>query len=52
MGITNIASYAGFKARDIVTYRKCELCKRLFDSPETLEILREAAGAGLQKWAR
>ena len=52
MGITNIASFAGFKARDIVTYRKCELCKRLFDSPETLEILREATGAGLQKWVR
>jgi MoaA/NifB/PqqE/SkfB family radical SAM enzyme len=52
MGITNIASFAGFKAREIVTYRKCELCKRLFDCPETLEILREAAGAVLQKWAR
>lgn len=43
MGITNIASFAGFKAREIVTYRKCELCKKLFDSPETLKILQETS---------
>jgi len=52
MGVTAIASFAGMKARDIVTYRKCELCKRLFDSPETLEILKNANGLELQKWVR
>lgn len=52
MGITAIASFAGIKAREIVTYRKCELCKRLFDEPETLKILQEAADSALQKWAR
>lgn len=52
MGITAIASFAGIKAREIVTYRKCELCKKLFDAPETLKILQEAAGSELQRWTR
>jgi MoaA/NifB/PqqE/SkfB family radical SAM enzyme len=52
MGISTIASFAGIKAREIVTYRKCELCKRLFDSPETLKILKDAAGVELPKWVR
>ncbi len=52
MGISTIASFAGFKAREIVTYRKCELCKRLFDAPETLKTLRKAAEAELQRWSR
>ncbi len=51
MGITPIASFAGIKARDIITYRKCELCKRLFDTPETLKFLEKAA-ADLQQWVR
>ncbi len=51
MGITAIASFAGIKARDIVTFRKCELCKILFDTPETLSAL-QAAGKELQRWAR
>ncbi len=52
LGITAIASFAGMKSRDIVTYRKCELCKRLFDSPETLKILQDAGGSELGKWLR
>jgi MoaA/NifB/PqqE/SkfB family radical SAM enzyme len=52
MGITSIASFAGIKAREIVTYRKCELCKRLFDSEETLKKLKELEGSQLRKWAR
>ena len=52
MGITPLASFAGFKAREIVTQRKCELCKQLFDVPETLKILRDAAGGTLQRWVR
>ena len=53
MGITAIASFAGIPAREIVTYRKCELCKKLFDTPETLKTLRKAAkSSNLQRWTR
>lgn len=52
MGITNIASFAGMNAREIVTYRKCELCDKLFNSPETLKRLEQAANSDLQKWVR
>lgn len=52
MGVTAIASFAGMKARDIVTYRKCELCKKLFDSPEMLNNLQRAAGGELNAWVR
>jgi organic radical activating enzyme len=52
MGISPIASFAGFKASEIVTLRKCELCKMLFDVPERLQMLREAAGGRLQRWIR
>ncbi len=41
MGISTIASFAGFPAREIVTFRKCELCKKLFDSPKSLTRLKE-----------
>jgi len=52
MGITTIASFVGIKAREIVTYRKCELCKKMFDSPELLGKLNGIAGAELRKWVR
>jgi MoaA/NifB/PqqE/SkfB family radical SAM enzyme len=52
MGISTIASFSGLKASEIVTYRKCELCKMLFDSQETLEKLYKAAGGELQRWVR
>lgn len=52
LGISTIASFAGFKASEIVTYRKCDLCKKLFDSPDMVDFLRRAAGSGLQKWVR
>lgn len=52
IGITNIASFSGMNTRDIVTYRKCELCEKLFNSPETLERLNRAAGAELQNFYR
>ncbi len=51
MGITNIASFAGFKTREIVTYRKCELCRKLFDSPEMLKSLQKSVSE-LQQWGR
>ncbi len=52
LGITTIASFAGFKAREIVTHRKCELCEKMFDSPDTLHLLEKAAKNELQRWVR
>lgn len=52
LGISAIASFAGMKARDIVTYRKCELCQRLFDTPETLKFLQGASDSALKQWRR
>ena len=52
MGISTIASFVGIKAREIVTYRKCELCKILFDSPAMLRILQESALSELPGWVR
>lgn len=51
MGITNIASFAGMKAREIITYSKCELCQKLFNSSETLTMLR-AEVVQLEAWSR
>lgn len=51
MGITNIASYTGMKAREIITYSKCELCQKLFNSPETVAQLR-AEVSQLTDWRR
>ncbi len=53
LGITTIASFAGIKAREIITYRKCDLCKKLFDDPKTLQRLQKAvAESALQQWVR
>ena len=51
MGLTDIASFTGMKAREIITYSKCELCRKLFNSPETLTRLR-AEVAELAAWRR
>lgn len=51
-GITAIASYVGFKARDIVTYRKCELCEKIFNSPKTLSHLETTVKIGLPNLLR
>jgi len=51
MGITNIASFAGMKAREIITYSKCELCRKLFNSSETLAKLRTEVSQ-LTAWSR
>ena len=51
MGITNIASFTGMKAREIITYSKCELCRKLFNSPETLTRLRTEVSQ-LEAWSR
>jgi hypothetical protein len=51
MGITNIASFTGLKAREIITYSKCELCRKLFNSAETLTRLRTEVSR-LEAWSR
>lgn len=53
MGVTPIASFAGFSAREIVRQRKCDLCRKLFDDPAMLHQLEDAAASGmLQQWVR
>nr|MBF0221995.1 radical SAM protein [Desulfobulbaceae bacterium] len=51
IGVTTIASYSGMKARDIITYSKCELCRKLFNSPATLGRLRTELSQ-LEAWCR
>ncbi|MFH1980309.1 MAG: radical SAM protein [Pseudomonadota bacterium] len=51
LGLTHIASFAGMKAREIINYSKCGLCRNLFNSPETLTRLR-AEVSQLEKWHR
>lgn len=41
-GLSALASMAGMAASEIVTYRKCDLCKKLFNSPETLSFITDA----------
>ncbi len=52
MGMSAIASFAGLPAREIVQYRKCELCEKIFNEPELLARLEQEAEAGLQSWYR
>jgi hypothetical protein len=52
MGLTNIASFLGFKASEIVRYRKCELCEKLFNDKETLNILTKSVVSELVNWQR
>ncbi|MBW1861678.1 MAG: radical SAM protein [Deltaproteobacteria bacterium] len=42
MGLTPMASYLGYKAREIVQYRKCELCEILFNSKDNLKKLEQS----------
>ncbi len=41
LGLSKMASSLGFRAREIVKYRKCELCEKLFNSPENLRSLKK-----------
>jgi MoaA/NifB/PqqE/SkfB family radical SAM enzyme len=52
IGISGIASFAGFRAREIITYRKCELCEKLFNSPDRLKMLERETDSGLAAWYR
>ena len=52
MGLTSIASYMGIKASEIVQYRKCGLCEKLFNSTKNLYTLEKAAETDLLNWKR
>ena len=51
-GITSLAMFAGFKAKEIIRYRKCDLCKELLNCPETLKMLEDAAKTEVNHWTR
>ena len=52
VGLTPMASSLGFTARQIVTYRKCELCETLFNSKENLNKLQQLLKADPGRWVR
>ena len=52
MGLTNMASYLGINASEIVKYRKCQLCEKLFNSATNLRALVKAVNSGLVNWTR
>ncbi|NNG01715.1 MAG: radical SAM protein [Desulfobacteraceae bacterium] len=51
-GLTALASHIGMKASEIVNYRKCELCEKLFDSPKNLRFIEQAAASDATRWVR
>ncbi len=52
LGISAIALFYGFRAKEIIQYRKCELCEKLFNDPEILKSLLEEAESGLNSCYR
>ena len=52
MGLTAMASFLGFKASEIVKFRKCNLCEALFNSTDHLERLKKSATTELLHWTR
>ncbi len=42
MGLSTIASYSGMTSREIIGYRKCELCEKLFNSPKSYKFLQDS----------
>ncbi len=52
MGLTNMATYLGINASEIVKYRKCQLCETLFNSTENLGALQKSIKSGLINWTR
>ncbi|MCP4116217.1 MAG: radical SAM protein [Desulfobacteraceae bacterium] len=51
-GITPLAQFAGFTSRQIIRYRKCDLCKEMLNDPATLARLRQAADGHVNHWTR
>ena len=52
MGLTAMASFLGFKASEIVKYRKCDLCETLFNSTDHLKQLEKSVTTKLLHWRR
>ena len=52
MGLSAMASCIGLNAGEIVRYRKCDLCEKLFNSDENLDKLKDALQTGLPDWTR
>jgi MoaA/NifB/PqqE/SkfB family radical SAM enzyme len=52
LGLSSIASYIGMPAREIITYRKCELCEKLLNNHNSLILLNKHARNQLQYWHR
>lgn len=51
-GLSVIALRLGFKAGEIVRYRKCELCGIIFNSKENLRKVKKMASAYPKLWTR
>ncbi len=51
-GITRLAHFAGFTSRQIIGYRKCDLCKALLNDAATLGKLQAAAAGNVNHWTR
>ena len=52
MGLTAMATFLGFKASEIVKYRKCDLCETLFNSTDHLKQLEKSVTTKLLHWRR
>lgn len=52
IGLSTIASYTGMPSREIITYRKCELCEKLVNDPHTFTELNNQAPFMLQSLSR
>jgi len=52
IGLSTIASYTGMPSREIITYRKCELCENLFNDPQTFTTVNNQAPFMLQNLSR
>lgn len=52
LGLSAMASFSGMPSREIVTYRKCELCEKLLNSPDTFAWLQSKASYMLQNGHR
>lgn len=51
MGLAAMASYSGIPAREIISLGRCELCRRLFNCPQTVARLQGEV-AQLKAWSR
>lgn len=52
LGLSAMASYAGMSSKEIVRYRKCELCEKLVNNKTSLDELQKGARGELRHWHR